>query len=93
MMICADPVRAVLVLDVVDDLLAAVHAEVDVEVGHRHPLGVQEPLEQQRVAERVEVGDGERVGHQRARARPPARARPGCRCALAHLMKSATIRK
>ena len=40
-------VLAVLLLDVLDDLVAPVHAEVDVEVGHRHALGVQEALEQQ----------------------------------------------
>ncbi len=43
----ADPVAAVLARDVVDHLVAAVHAEVDVEVGHRHPFRIQETLEQQ----------------------------------------------
>src|SRR5437899_2735699 len=41
-------------------------AEVDVEVGHRHALGVQETLEQQLVLQRVEIGDLQRIGHQRA---------------------------
>ena len=59
--------------DVVDDLLAPVHAEVDVEVRHRDALGVQEALEQQRIAQGVEVGDRQRIGHQRPRARAPAR--------------------
>ena len=40
-------VAAIAVLHVGDHLFPAVHAEVDVEVGHRDPLGVQEPLEQQ----------------------------------------------
>ena len=47
----------VLVLDVVDDAVAVGLAEVDVEVGHRHPLRVQEALEQQVVLQRVQVGD------------------------------------
>ena len=64
---------AVLVLDVVDDAVAVALAEVDVEVGHRHPLGVQEALEQQVVLQRVEVGDLERIRHQRAGAGTPAR--------------------
>ena len=64
---------AVLVLDVVDDAVAVGLAEVDVEVGHRHPLGVQEALEQQVVLQRVEVGDLERIRDQRAGARAPAR--------------------
>ena len=61
-------------LDVFDDLFAAVHAEIDVEVRHRHPLGVQEAFEQQRIAQGVKVGDGQRIGHQRPGARPAPRA-------------------
>ena len=64
---------AVLALDVVDHAVALVLAEVDVEVGHRHALGVQEALEQQVVVQRVEVGDAQAVGHQRARARAAPR--------------------
>ena len=37
-------VRAVLAVDVVDDLLPPLVTEIDVEVGHTDPLGVQEPL-------------------------------------------------
>ncbi len=61
-------------LDVVDDAFAVVLAEVDIEVGHRDPLGIQEALEQQVVADRIQVGDAERVRHQRTGARTPARA-------------------
>jgi len=60
----ADPVAAVLAGDVVDDLVAPIHAEVDVEVGHRHAFRVEEALEQQVVRQRVEVGDAERPRHQ-----------------------------
>jgi hypothetical protein len=42
---------------VLDDLAAALEAEVHVDVGHRDPLGIQEPLEQQIELERVDVGD------------------------------------
>ena len=65
---------AVAVLDVVDDAVAVALAEVDVEVGHRDPLGIQEALEQQVVLQRIQVGDRQHIGHQRARARAPARA-------------------
>ena len=54
-----DALAAVLLRDVFDDAVAAVHAEVDVEVGHRHAFGVQEALEQQVVVQRIEVGDAE----------------------------------
>ncbi len=67
-------VLAVLVLHVRDDLVAPVHAEVDVEVGHAHALGVQEALEQQVVRDGIEVGDPHRVRHDRARARAAPRA-------------------
>ena len=56
-----------------DHLLAAIHAKVDVEVGHRYPLGVQEPLKQQRISQWIKVGDRQRISHERPRARPPAR--------------------
>ena len=67
------PVAAVFLLDVADHLVAPVLAEIDVEIGHRHPLGVEEPLEQQAEAQRVEIGDRQRPGDHRA----GARAAPG----------------
>ena len=67
------PVAAVFFLHVTDHLFAAVHTEVDVEVRHRDPFGVEETFEQEPIAERVEVRDGEGVGHERPRAGPPAR--------------------
>jgi hypothetical protein len=42
----SDPVPAVLVGHVADDLVAPVVGEVDVHVRHRDPLGVQESLEE-----------------------------------------------
>ena len=55
----------ILVLDVQDHLLAFVLAEIHVEVGHRHPLRIEEALEQQIVGKRIEVGNPQRVSHQR----------------------------
>ena len=69
-----DAVAAVLRSHIIDDLVAAVHAEVDVEIGHRHPFGVEEALEQQVVRQRVEVGDAQRPRHQRTGTRAAARA-------------------
>ena len=66
-------VAAVALLHVADHLVAAVLAEVDVEVRHRHALGIEEALEQQAEAQRIEIGDGERIGDQRAGARAAAR--------------------
>ncbi len=66
-------VAAVALLHIADHLLPPVLAEVDVEVGHGHPLGVEEALEDQPVADRVHPGDQQAPGHQRAGARPPPR--------------------
>ena len=44
-------VAAVALLHVADHLVAAVLAEVDVEVRHRHALGIEEALEQQAEAD------------------------------------------
>src|SRR6185369_2453839 len=56
---------AVLAAHVLDHAVAPVLAEVDVEVGHRHPLGVEKALEQEVVPQRIEVGDAQRVSDQR----------------------------
>ena len=57
---------AVLLLHVADHAVAAILAEVDVEVRHRHALGIQEALEQEAVAQRIEIGDAEGVRDERA---------------------------
>ena len=49
-----------------NDFVAALHAEVHVEVRHRDPLGIQEALEQQVVFDRIEVGDLQCIRHQRS---------------------------
>src|SRR5512138_1111612 len=43
--------------DVLDDSIAPVHAEVDVEVRHRDALGIEEAFEQQVILQRIEVRD------------------------------------
>ena len=65
-----DVVLAVLAADVVDDLVPALVLEVDVDVGHRHAVRVEEALERQAVVERVHRGDAQRVRDDRARRGP-----------------------
>ena len=67
-------VVAVFLLDVVDYLVASVLTEVDIEVRHRHALGIEEALEQEAEPQRVQIGDGQRPCNDRARARTAARA-------------------
>ena len=72
----ADPVLAVLLGGVADHVAASTLVEIQVDVRHRDPLGVEEALEQQSVLDRVELGDPQRVGDERAGCRPPARPDP-----------------
>ena len=69
-----DLLLAIALLHVLDDALAPVDAEVDVEVGHRDAFGIEEALEQQAEPQRIEIRDGQRVGDERAGAGAAARA-------------------
>ena len=73
-----DVLAAVLPRDVLDDFAAAPLAEVDVDVGQRHALGVEEALEDEVEVERIDVGDPQAVRDEAARRRSAARARPEC---------------
>src|SRR5699024_125038 len=65
-------VGAVLPVDIVDDLLPPADAEVDVDIGHGHPLRVEEALEVQVVLHGVQVGDVQAVGHHGSGGGAPA---------------------
>src|SRR5690606_25251103 len=65
---------AIFALDVTDDLFASILTEVDIEVGHRYALGIEEAFEQQREPQWIDIGDGERIGNERARTGAAARA-------------------
>ena len=56
-------VGTVFILDVLNDLLPPPDAEVDVNIRHGDPLGVEESLKVEGVFHRVHVGDGHAVGH------------------------------
>ncbi len=57
---------AVFLGDVIDHLAAPVHAEINVDIGQRNALRVQEALKQQLVLQRIDIGDAHGVSHQRA---------------------------
>jgi hypothetical protein len=63
-------IGAVAPVEVLDHLLAAVHVEVDVDVGEGAGL-VDEALEEEVVLDRVDLGDAEAVGHDRIAGAPP----------------------
>ncbi len=65
---------AVALVDVLDDLFAAVALDVDVDVGRAVALGREEPLEQQAELHRVGLGDPEGEADRRVGRRAPALA-------------------
>ncbi len=61
--------RAVAADDVVDDLVAHLPVEVEVDVRQVGAPGVQEALHRQAEAQRIDVGDAEQVADQRVARR------------------------
>src|SRR5699024_5974604 len=59
---------------VVNNLLPAHVAEVDVNVRHADAVGVQKTLKIQRIFDGVELGDAQTVGHHAAGCRAASRA-------------------
>ena len=78
----SDVLLAVLLLDVANDLAAAILAEVDVDVGCFLAAFVQEPLEQQVISDRAHVAQVQGVRDQRPHAAAAGRGR---HAHLAHL--------
>ena len=69
-----DVLAAVLARDVVDHFAASPLAEVHVDIGQRHALGVQEALEDEIELERIDVGDAHAPRHERAGCRSSSRS-------------------
>ena len=67
-------VGAVFLGDVLDHFPAPIHAEVHVDVGEAHALGVEKSLEDQSIADGIDVGDLQRVRHETARRGTAPRA-------------------
>ena len=55
-------VGAVFVDDVIEDLAAAVHTKVHVDIGKGYTFGIEKALEEQAVDERVEIRNPQRIG-------------------------------
>jgi hypothetical protein len=49
-------ITAVLFLDVTDDLLATLIAEIDIKVGHADALGIEKALKEKSVLQRIDIG-------------------------------------
>ena len=64
---------AVFGLHVINHAITIGLAKVDIKVGHRDALGVQEALKQQLVLQRIKIGNFERIGYERARTRATPR--------------------
>src|SRR5690606_3202679 len=74
----------VLLADVVDDLLPAVLADVDIDVGVLGAVGVGEPLEEQAVLHGAGVGQAQAVADHRADARATGVGRDAAPPRFAH---------
>jgi len=70
-----DPVGAVPFVDIVEYLVAAAPAQVEINVGGVPARPVQKTLEVQLVPERVRTGDAQRVGDKAVRRRAPSHRR------------------
>jgi hypothetical protein len=68
-----NPVVPILLDDIRNDLRPAVICEVDVDVRHRDPGGIEEPLEDEIVFEWVETGDVQAVRDNASRGRTATR--------------------
>ncbi len=68
-----DLVDAILAPHILDHLAAPVHAEVDIDIRHRHPLRIQKPLKQQIVLQRIHIGNLHAVRDKGAGGRPTPR--------------------
>ena len=82
---------AVLVPDVLDDLVAPLLAEVDVDIGRLGAIGVEEAFEEQVVLDRADAAELEQVADDGPAGRSPGQA--GMPCSRAYRTKSQTIRK
>ncbi len=88
-----DLLAAVLLGDVLDHFAAAVHAEIDVDIGHAHALRIEKAFEEQAVLQRIDIGDLHGVADQAARGRTATRADRDVDRFSRKRMKSQTIRK
>ena len=66
-------VMPVFLTDIIDHFLPPLIAEVNVDIGHRDALRVQEALKQQAVADRIDVGDAQTVRDDAPRRRTAPR--------------------
>src|SRR3546814_15487283 len=69
----SDGVEAVLLGHVLHHLLTATDREIDVDIRHRHALGIEEALKEQVVRQWVDVGDRQRIGDDRDGGRATTR--------------------
>ena len=58
-------VHPVFVLDILDDLVASVIVEINIDIRHRNTLRIEETLKEQVILDRVQIGDFQAVSHHR----------------------------
>ena len=63
---------SILIGHIINYFLTTIVIKVDIHIGHRNTVGIQEPLEQQIVLHRIDVGDSDTVRYHRASRRTTA---------------------
>ena len=54
-----DVIMPILLLDIADHLAPPCFAEVDIKIGHRNALRIEEAFKQQAQLDRIQIGDGQ----------------------------------
>jgi hypothetical protein len=88
-----DPVAAIFFADIVDDLVATAHAEIDVKVRRGDPLEGEHPLEEEPEAERIDIGYLQDIGDEAAGTGTAPRPDRDVLRSRAQSMKSHVMRK
>ena len=64
-----NPISTIFLLNINNDLIALLLAEVDVKIRHGHTLGIEEALKQQAKCKGIKIGNGQRISDKRTRTR------------------------
>ena len=67
-----DLIVAILLPHILDHLAPAIHAEIDIDIGHGHTFGIEKSFEQQLILQRIDVRNLHAIRNQRPP--PPSRA-------------------
>ncbi len=68
-----DGFPAIFIAHIFDHFLALVIGEIDIDIGHRHALRIQEALEEEIIFYGIDIRNSQRIRHKRSRRRAAPR--------------------